>query len=203
MFAMPCFKSLLFYEEKLRSQGFKKIAGIDEAGRGPLAGPVVAASCILPQGVIFEELNDSKQLTKAQRDSLFRAITTHPDIVFGIGSASVEEIDEYNILQATLIAMQRAVQNLSRTPDYLLIDGNKAPYFSIPLLTIVEGDCQSASIAAASVIAKVTRDQWMEELDQKWPQYGFKKHKGYGTKAHKDALVQWGPCPIHRKTFKY
>ncbi len=196
-------KSLLLYEKKLHAQGFKRIAGVDEAGRGPLAGPVVAASCILPQGVVFRGVNDSKQLSEALRNQLFQQITEHPNVIFGIGSASVEEIDESNILQATLLAMQRAVQNLSEVPDYLLIDGNKAPHFSIPTLTIVEGDCKSASIAAASIIAKVTRDRWMEELDKKWPQYGFKKHKGYGTKAHRDALVQWGPCPIHRKTFSY
>lgn len=199
---MSRFQAMSSYEKKLALQGFKKIAGIDEAGRGPLAGPVVAASCILPKGAIFKELNDSKQLSPAKREKLFEEITKHPEALFGIGSCSVEEIDQLNILQATFLAMQRAVQNMPQIPDYILIDGNQMPFFSIPSMTIVEGDCKSVSIAAASIIAKVTRDRWMDEFDLKWPQYGFKQHKGYGTKAHKSALAQWGPCPIHRKTFK-
>jgi ribonuclease HII len=200
---MSLFQNMSVYEQKLFLEGFQRVAGVDEAGRGPLAGPVVAACCVLPRGVIFEGLNDSKKLSSLQRNRLYKEITEHPKTLFGIASASVEEIDTYNILQATFLAMQRAVQQLSQMPDYLLIDGNRSPFFSIPLSTIVEGDSKSVSIAAASILAKVTRDLWMEEIDASWPQYGFKKHKGYGTPEHKEALIQFGRCPIHRKTFQF
>lgn len=189
------------FEEQLTSKGFKAVAGIDEAGRGPLAGPVVAASCILPPDTLFDALNDSKKLTPKQREILFQKLTTNPGVIFGIGKASAKEIDKINILQATFLAMQRAVDAMEHLPDYLLIDGNRSPLFSIPRETIIGGDGISLSIAAASILAKVTRDRIMIEMDEKWPEYGFKKHKGYGTKIHMEALKKWGPCPEHRMGF--
>jgi len=195
------FQTMSIYENKLKQKGFINIAGIDEAGRGPLAGPVVAAACILPKDAVFLSLNDSKQLSEKQRESLFIQITETVGIQFGIGEASVDEIDRCNILQATFLAMQRAVNALSSPPDYLLIDGNLSPLFEIPKQTIIKGDSLSVSIAAASVLAKVFRDRLMKEMDQKWPNYGFKQHKGYGTSKHLEAIEKWGPCPIHRKTF--
>jgi len=188
-------------ERELRQQGFCAVAGVDEAGRGPLAGPVFAAACILPERTLFEHLNDSKQLTADTREELFAKITTHPGVVYSVASASVPEIDRYNILKATFLAMRRAVRGLTQAPDYLLIDGNQAPAFEMPVQAIVEGDGRSISIAAASILAKVTRDRWMIQCDAKWPSYGFKQHKGYGTEAHLAALQEKGPCPIHRKTF--
>ncbi len=189
------------FEERLASKGFKAIAGIDEAGRGPLAGPVVAASCILPPGIAFDSLNDSKKLTPKQRELLFEQLKNTPGVIFGVGKASAKEIDEINILQATFLAMQRAVDAMEQVPDYLLIDGNRSPLFSTPRETIIGGDALSVSIAAASIIAKVLRDRIMEKIDEKWPEYGFKKHKGYGTKIHMEALETWGPCPEHRMDF--
>jgi ribonuclease HII len=193
--------AMSLFEQKARAQGFVRVAGVDEAGRGPLAGPVVAAACILPREVYFQDLNDSKQLSPLQREKLFAQITTSPDVSFAIGEASVEEIDRINILQATFLAMQRAVSALAVPPDYLLIDGNQLPRFSIQAEAIVEGDAKSVSIAAASVLAKVTRDRCMVAWDEKWPQYGFGQHKGYGTAQHLQALRQYGPCPIHRRSF--
>jgi len=190
------------YEKQLTEQGFKKIAGIDEAGRGPLAGPVVAAACILPQGLLFEKLNDSKQLSEKEREILFTAITTSPGSIYGIGIVDVETIDQINILRATHLAMQRAVAALSEKPDYLLIDGNQLPFFEIPREGVIKGDAKSVSIAAASVLAKVTRDRIMTELDAQWPEYGFKQHKGYGTGKHTQAIQKWGVCPIHRRSFE-
>jgi ribonuclease HII len=189
------------WEKKLKADGFLRVAGVDEAGRGPLAGPVVAAACILPEGALFENLNDSKQLSADQRETLFAKIVAFPGIQFGIGKASVGEIDRYNILKATFLAMRRAVAELATAPDFLLIDGNRTPSFEVPTEAVVEGDAKSISIAAASVLAKVTRDRLMVELDAKWPQYGFKRHKGYGTAQHLEAIRVHGPCPIHRKTF--
>src|SRR3989344_4525342 len=153
-------KALSIHEEKWRAQGFFRIAGVDEAGRGPLAGPVFAAACIIPEEALFEGINDSKQLTAEQREKLFAQITTFPNLVFGIASANVEEIDRYNILQATFLAMQRAVSSLSIRPDYLLIDGYQLPAIDIPKEALVAGDARSISIAAASILAKVTRDRW-------------------------------------------
>jgi ribonuclease HII len=196
---MNRFESMSIHEKRLRTRGIQKIGGIDEAGRGPLAGPVVAAACILPEDAFFPTLNDSKKLSSLVREDLYEKLTSDPRIFYGIGEASVEEIDELNILQATLLAMQRAVQKLPVTPDYLLIDGNISPLFEIPRETIIKGDGLSVSIAAASVLAKVFRDRLMEQMDKKWPEYGFKKHKGYGTAAHRDAIREWGACPIHRK----
>jgi len=189
-------------ENRLSLAGFSRIAGVDEAGRGPLAGPVVAAACILSRKRSFESLNDSKQLTAEKREKLFLEITSDPNTLFAVGIADVETIDRINILQATFIAMRQAVAALSTQPDYLLIDGNQVPRFAIPLLALVAGDALSISIAAASIVAKVTRDRMMEEWDQKWPQYGFLKHKGYGTADHLAAIRKWGPCPLHRSSFE-
>lgn len=195
-------EKMSFSEQRLAKEGFSRIAGVDEAGRGPLAGPVVAAACILPKEAFFEGLNDSKKISSSLRETLFHKITNFPGIDFGIGIIDVETIDQINILQATFLAMQQAVAQLKGKPDYLLIDGNKAPHFQIPTETLEKGDSLSVSIAAASIIAKVTRDRIMHELDQKYPQYGFKQHKGYGTLRHRKAIDNFGACPIHRKSFK-
>lgn len=189
------------FERFVREQGFRKIAGVDEAGRGPLAGPVVAAACILPDGVFFERLNDSKQLTAKQRDELFAQMLQTQGLCYGLGIVDAGKIDEINILQATFLAMQHAVAALPQKPDYLLVDGNRSPRFSIPSEAIIEGDARSVSIAAASILAKVTRDRLMEKYDTQYPQYGFSKHKGYGTAQHMAALTAHGACPIHRKSF--
>jgi len=193
--------AMSIYEKHLEAKGYQRIAGIDEAGRGPLAGPVVAAACILPKNTLFENLNDSKQLTAEERDILFKQITECPGLVYGIGIIDIATIDRVNILQATFLAMRQAVAALTILPDYLLIDGNQIPYFEIPTEAIVNGDGQSISIAAASILAKVTRDRIMVELDAQWPQYGFKQHKGYATQQHLDAIHKWGPSPIHRQSF--
>ena len=190
------------HEDRLSLAGFSQIAGVDEAGRGPLAGPVIAAACILSRNRHFEHLNDSKQVTPENRERLFIAITTDPETRFAIGVSDVETIDRVNILQATFLAMRQAVGALQIAPDYLLIDGNQVPKFQIPTLPIIEGDAHSISIAAASILAKVTRDRMMLEWSQKWPQYGFEKHKGYGTAEHLEAIRKWGPCPLHRKSFE-
>lgn len=176
----------------------QRIAGVDEAGRGPLAGPVVAAAVILAEPI--SGLNDSKKLTEKQRNRLFPIIQNEA-LAWSIGIASVEEIDRMNILQATLLAMQRAVSQLSLVPEKVLVDGNQAPKLTIPVQTIIGGDASEPTISAASVIAKVTRDTMMLALDQHYPQYGFKQHKGYGTKAHLAALAKYGVSPSHRKSF--
>lgn len=194
-------ENLSVLENALHQGGFARVAGVDEAGRGPLAGPVVAAACILPSKKFFEGLNDSKQLTEKDRDRLFVQITECSDILYGIAVVDPETIDKINILQATLLAMQQAVDALPTPPDYLLIDGNCTPFFSMPARAVVKGDCKSISIAAASVLAKVTRDRLMRKHDATYPQYGFAKHKGYGTDQHFTALVEHGPCPLHRKSF--
>lgn len=188
-------------EQRLKEEGFRNIAGVDEVGRGPLAGPVVAASCILLNNALFESLNDSKQLTPEQRDILYEKMSQSKLVLYGIGLVDVKTIDKINILQATFLAMQKAVKALPIRPDYLLIDGNQLPQFDIPTETLIGGDARSVSIAAASVIAKVTRDRIMQELDAKYPQYGFKQHKGYATEQHMNAIYEHGPCPIHRKSF--
>lgn len=190
------------HERRLRESGYSKIAGIDEAGRGPLAGPVVAAACILPESFLLSHLNDSKQVLPELREELYWQITSHPDVRYGIGIVSRERIDEINILRATFEAMQQAVRQLSELPDYLLIDGNQLPVFELPCEAIVEGDGHSVSIAAASIIAKVTRDRLMIEEAKRWPQYGFEQHKGYSTPQHLEALRLHGPCPIHRRSFE-
>lgn len=194
-------QSMSASENRLRDQGYDRIAGVDEAGRGPLAGPVVAVACILPPGLFFEHLNDSKKLKSEVREQLFSEITSEKDVLFAIGVADVPTIDRINILQATFLAMRNAVSALPSRPDYLLIDGNASPFVEIPNETMIQGDSLSLSIAAASILAKVTRDRMMQEFDQKWPQYGFGKHKGYATEEHIGAIQRLGPCPIHRKSF--
>lgn len=176
------------------------ICGVDEAGRGPLAGPVCAAAVILPKGLVIPGLNDSKKLTDKRRRELFPIIQQEA-VSFGIAFASQEEIDEINILQATFLAMRRAIDQLDPKPDFALIDGNRETDFGVPCKTVIKGDSLSANIAAASVLAKVTRDNWMIEAAEKYPGYGFEIHKGYGTKAHYAALEKLGPCAIHRRTF--
>lgn len=187
-------------ENSLYADGFEVICGVDEAGRGPLAGPVCAAAVVLPKGLEIPGLTDSKKLTDKKRRELFPIIQEQA-IAYGIGLASHEEIDEINILQATYLAMERALAQLHTKPDIALVDGNRAKDFGLPVRTVVKGDSLSANIAAASVLAKVTRDNLMLELAQQYPEYGFEVHKGYGTKAHYEALRQYGASPIHRVTF--
>ncbi len=187
-------------ENELRSMGYAAICGVDEAGRGPLCGPVVAAACILPPDYVPEGLNDSKKLTPKKRDLLFDEICEHA-LAYCIAEASVEEIDKLNILEADLLAMRRAIDGLEINADFALIDGNIARDFQIPARAVIGGDAISPSIAAASILAKVTRDRQCDELDKLYPQYGIAKHKGYGTKAHMEALREFGPSPIHRKQF--
>lgn len=188
------------FEHKYKEQGYQFICGVDEAGRGPLAGPVCAAAVILPMDIDIPGLNDSKKLTDKKRRELFPLICQQA-IAYGIAFADHAEIDEINILQATYLAMDRAIKQLAVTPDFALIDGNRAKDFGLPLETVVGGDGRSASIAAASVLAKVTRDDLMLKMAEVYPQYGFEVHKGYGTKAHYAALAEHGPCEIHRMTF--
>lgn len=187
-------------ENELRAKGYQAICGVDEAGRGPLCGPVVAAAVILPPDAVIEGLNDSKKLTPKKRDLLFDEIQEKA-LAFCIAEASVEEIDRLNILEADLLAMRRAIAGLQIPADYALIDGNIARDFPIPARAVVHGDAISPSIAAASILAKVHRDRLCEELDRAYPQYGIARHKGYGTKAHMDALRKYGASPIHRKLF--
>ncbi len=187
-------------EQELREAGYTAVCGVDEAGRGPLCGSVVAAAVILPPDFVLEGLNDSKKLTAKKREMLFDVIRENA-IAYCIAEATVEEIDQLNILEADLLAMRRAIDGLQVKADYALIDGNVARDFQIPARAVVHGDAISPSIAAASILAKVTRDRQCVELDRQYPQYGIAKHKGYGTKAHMDALRQYGPSPIHRKQF--
>ena len=187
-------------EEEMYGQGCTVICGVDEAGRGPLAGPVCAAAVILPRGHQIPGLNDSKKLTDKKRRELMPIIKEQA-IAYGIGMASEKEIDEINILQATYLAMERAIAQLEGKADLALIDGNRARDFGMAVRTVVKGDSLSANIAAASVLAKVTRDDLMMELAKEFPGYGFEVHKGYGTKAHYAALTELGPCAIHRMTF--
>ena len=187
-------------EDENYAEGFQVICGVDEAGRGPLAGPVCAAAVILPPHTRIPGLNDSKKLTDKKRRELFPIIKEQA-IAYGIGLASEQEIDEINILQATFLAMQRALDQLQVRPDLALIDGNRQRDFGLPVKTVVKGDSLSANIAAASVLAKVTRDDLMIRQAEQFPVYGFEIHKGYGTKAHYAALEQYGPSPIHRMTF--
>ena len=191
---------LWVYEREAFDAGIRLICGVDEAGRGPLAGPVCAAAVILPPGLEIPGLNDSKKLTDKKRRELYD-IMIEQAVSYGIAFASEQEIDEINILQATFLAMERAMQKLSPQPELALIDGNRTKDFGLPVRTIVKGDSLSASIAAASILAKVTRDRLMEEYDAQYPQYGFEKHKGYGTAAHYAAIREYGACPIHRPSF--
>ena len=188
------------YEHICYDEGFEIVCGIDEAGRGPLAGPVCAAAVVLPRGLEIEGLNDSKKLSDKRRRVLFDEITAQA-VTYGTAFATEQEIDEINILQATFLAMRRALAQLSIQPSIALIDGNRETDFGLPVRTIVKGDSLSANIAAASILAKVTRDDFMLEQAKLYPEYGFDIHKGYGTKAHYEALRKYGPCPIHRRTF--
>ncbi len=193
-------KSLWIYEKELIQKGYACVAGVDEAGRGPLAGPVFAAAVILPEGEIIEGINDSKKLSPKKRDELYDIIR---EKAIAVSSASVDEktIDEINILNATYLAMQKAVAGLNPKPDFVLVDGNRAPELDIECDTLVKGDAKSISIAAASIVAKVERDRYIIEMAKKYPEYGFEKHKGYGTKEHCEAILKYGPSPIHRRTF--
>ena len=187
-------------EDALFEKQVGVICGVDEAGRGPLAGPVCAAAVILPEHLVIPGLNDSKKLTDKKRRELFPIIQERA-IAYGIAFASEQEIDELNILQATFLAMKRAIAQLEGKADFALIDGNRETDFGVPCMTVVKGDSRSANIAAASVLAKVTRDIYMENLAEEYPQYGFEIHKGNGTKAHYAALTEHGMCPAHRRTF--
>ena len=187
-------------EKEFYEKGYSCICGVDEAGRGPLAGPVCAAAVILPPNLELPGLNDSKKLSDKKRRELY-PIIKEKALAYGIAFADHKEIDEINILQATYLAMERALAQLSVKPDMALIDGNRAKDFGLPVTTVVHGDALSANIAAASILAKVTRDDYMEQMAKEYPQYGFEIHKAYGTKAHYAALTEFGPSPIHRMTF--
>ena len=188
-------------ENEARSKGYKLVCGVDEAGRGPLAGPVCAAAVILPDNCEIEGLNDSKKISEKKREALFDIIKEKA-IAYSIAYGSLEEIEEYNILEATYLAMNSAIEGLNTKADFALIDGNRVPKgIKIPCETVVKGDSKSCSIAAASILAKVTRDRLMLEYDKKYPQYLFAQHKGYGTKAHYEAIKQHGVCEIHRLSF--
>lgn len=187
-------------ENERRKKGYKYIAGVDEAGRGPLAGPVYAAAVILPEGMLIEGINDSKKLSEKKREELFDVICEKAS-AYCIAEVSHTRIDEINILNATFEAMNKAVNGLNIRPDYVLIDGNRIKGMEIPHETVVKGDAKSISIAAASILAKVSRDRVMYEMAKQYPLYGFDKHKGYGTKAHCDAILKYGACEIHRRSF--
>lgn len=191
---------MLRYELWAYLEGYSIVAGTDEAGRGPLAGPVVAAAVILPRGVMIEGVNDSKKLSEKKREALFEEITERA-LSYGIGYAEHDEIDKINILNASMKAMQRAVSQLNPEPDFVLIDGNTSRFITQKHLCIVKGDAKSASIAAASIIAKVTRDRLMADYDKIYPEYNFSKHKGYPTREHIELIRKYGPCDIHRTTF--
>ncbi len=187
-------------ENNLKAQGYALIAGVDEAGRGPLAGPVYAAAVILPDGCVIDGLNDSKKLTEKKREQLYDEII-EKSVAWSVSAVDEKVIDEINILNATHMAMNNAVNALSVKPDYVIIDGNSIKNMTLPHETVVKGDAKCASIAAASILAKVSRDRYITELAQKYPEYGFEKHKGYGTKAHYEAIERYGITDIHRKTF--
>jgi len=192
-------RKMLRYERNLWNEGKKYVAGLDEAGRGPLAGPVVAAAVVFYENPQISMINDSKKLTEEIREYLFDLILN--ETLCGIGAAEVGEIDRINIYQATFLAMDRALENLDTQPEHLLVDGRAFPRNDIPFTTIVKGDSISYSVAAASILAKVTRDRMMREYDQEFPQYGFANHKGYATREHLDAIEEFGYCPIHRRSF--
>ena len=188
-----------YYERTAAEHGFTVVCGIDEAGRGPLAGPVFAAAVILPQSVVIDGLDDSKKLSEKKRDMLFEEIKARA--VYAVASASESEIDEINILNATFLAMRRAFDALPQRPQAAFVDGNRLPKLPVPAKAIVKGDSLSASIAAASIMAKVSRDRYMLELDKKYPEYCFAKHKGYGTKLHYEKIMEYGISEVHRRTF--
>lgn len=187
-------------ERGLYARGYSMIAGVDEAGRGPLAGPVYAAAVILSPDTIIKGINDSKKLSEKRREELYEEITEKA-VAYSICAVDEKRIDEINILNATFEAMNGAVSKLNTPPDYVIIDGNRISGMTIPHETVVKGDAKSISIAAASILAKVSRDRFITEMAEKYPEYGFDRHKGYGTKAHTDAILKYGVCPIHRKTF--
>ena len=191
---------LWIYEQQYTENGSLTVAGVDEAGRGPLAGPVYAAAVILPFGTEIDGLNDSKKLSEAKREKLFDIITDKA-VAYGIASASEKEIDGINILEATFLAMNRALKQIEGSFDLALIDGNRNKGIEYPSVTVIKGDALCADIAAASILAKVSRDRFMYTMADKYPQYGFEKHKGYGTKLHYENIAKYGVCPIHRKTF--
>lgn len=190
----------LEFEKEALAKGYKSVCGVDEAGRGPLAGPVCAAAVILPEGVIIEGVNDSKKLSEKKRESLFDVIRKQA-LSYSIAYATVDEIEEINILNATMLAMRRAIDGLDIKADYAMIDGNKIPPIDIDAECIVKGDAKSMSIACASILAKVSRDRLLYKYAEEYPMYGFDKHKGYGTKVHREAILKYGPCPYHRKSF--
>ena len=193
-------QNLLAHERERWSQGIQYVAGLDEAGRGPLAGPVVAAAVIFSEGSFIPQIDDSKKLTSAIRESLYKAIVKEA-VDYGVGLAQVDEIDKFNILQASYLAMKRSISNLRIQPDFLLIDGCAYPHDAIPYSVIIKGDSLSFSIAAASILAKVTRDRIMCAYHESFPQYGFDQHKGYATRSHLDAIEEYGFCEIHRQSF--
>ena len=195
-------ETMMLWEAKAKMRGFKRIAGVDEAGRGPLAGPVVAAACVLPEGALIEGVDDSKKLLPSERFKIFQQILALSEVDYGIGVIDALIIDQVNILQATFQAMIAAISRLSQKPDFILVDGNKMPTTHIPGEAIIKGDSLSQSIAAASIIAKETRDQLMNVYHEEWPQYDFKAHKGYATQKHLAAIQKHGPCAIHRMSFE-
>ena len=190
----------LEFEKEALAKGYKSVCGVDEAGRGPLAGPVCAAAVILPEGVIIDGVNDSKKLSEKKSESLFDVIREQA-LSYSIAYATVDEIEEINILNATMLAMRRAIDGLDIKADYAMIDGNKIPPIDIDAECIVKGDAKSMSIACASILAKVSRDRLLYKYAEEYPMYGFDKHKGYGTKVHREAILKYGPCPYHRKSF--
>ena len=190
----------LEFEQQAAAKGYSAICGVDEAGRGPLAGPVCAAAVILPENTVIDGVNDSKKLSEKKREALFDVICETARS-YSIAYASVEEIEELNILNATMLAMKRAVEGLDVKADYAMVDGNRTPDLEIESEFIIKGDAKSMSVACASILAKVSRDRLLYEYAKEYPQYGFEKHKGYGTKAHTEALKEYGPCPYHRMSF--
>lgn len=190
----------LAFENEARNNGYTAVCGIDEAGRGPLAGPVFAAAVILSPGTYIEGINDSKKLSEKRREALFGVIQEKA-VSWSVGFAMEQEIDSINILQATFLAMKRAMDGLAVRPDFALVDGNRMPALGVPARTIIKGDALSESIAAASILAKVSRDRLMLEIDKLYPEYCFAKHKGYGTALHNEMILKYGPCPVHRRTF--
>lgn len=190
----------LEYEKNAINNGYQAVCGVDEAGRGPLAGPVCAAAVILPPDIIIEGVNDSKKLSEKKREALFDVIK-EKSVSYSIAFATVDEIEKFNILNATMLAMKRAVEGLDIRADYAMIDGNRLPDLDIPAEYIIKGDAKSMSVACASILAKVSRDRLCYQYAEEYPQYGFDKHKGYGTKQHREAIIKYGPCPYHRMSF--
>lgn len=190
----------LEYEQNAINNGYQAVCGVDEAGRGPLAGPVCAAAVILPPDIIIEGVNDSKKLSEKKREVLFDVIK-EKSVSYSIAFATVDEIEKFNILNATMLAMKRAVEGLDIRADYAMIDGNRLPDLDIPAEYIIKGDAKSMSVACASILAKVSRDRLCYQYAEEYPQYGFDKHKGYGTKQHREAIITYGPCPYHRMSF--